>query len=424
MTSSKAVFLLLLCAAVVLAVVAPKPSRPATPDAVVVTVSFWGSYEEWLMWREIKAAFERDNPDIWIKLDFIPGLYDDKIRLLLAADSAPDVMQLQDEPFPAYCEYGKFEDLAPYAETPGCSVDFDDYFPTSVESFHYKGNQYAMPLWGGENMIYFNRDIFDKEGAPYPEPEWTFDEFVGTCRRLTRDFDGDGRIDQFGFFLPYWLYWLPWTWSMGANILNEERTDWAFNTPEALASLQLYHDMRFKHQVVPKTTQFSDMDEAVMFMTGKVAMFCSGPWASPPLRQSSINYGVAHMPIGPAGRFTRVSWDGLVMFRLSEHKPEAWRFIQFAASREAQDIVASYTRSIPALKSARDAFVEAGSAAGMELFYDAMEYVRLQPISIQWFKMDTELRREYDKLGLGAQTPEQTLANLDKAMEKVFPVID
>ena len=420
MLSSKLIFAVLLCASIVLAVFVPKPTHPTKSDAVIITHSFWGNYQEWLMWRDIKTAFEQENPNIWIKQAFIPGQYDDKIRLMLSADSAPDLMQIQDEPFPVYRGYGKFENLDPYIKTPGCSINLSDYFETGIELFTEKGKLYGMPVYGGENVIYYNRDLFDKEGVPYPDPNWTFADFIKVCQRLTRDLDGDGRIDQFGFYLPYWNYWLSWTWGMGADLLNKDRAKWTFNTPEALASLQLFHDMRFKYNVVPRTTEFSDMGDIIMFMTGRVAMVTSGPWLMPALKQSTFNYGVAHIPIGPAGRHTRVTWDGIVMFSLCKHKPEAWRFIQFVASQKGQEIVASYARSVPILKTARDAFLKTARAAGMELFYEAMDYAQIQPISVHWFEMSVSLGEEYQKLGDDKQTSEQTMARLNQAMTKIF----
>jgi len=162
------------------------------------------------------------------------------------------------------------------------------------------------------------------------------------------------------------------------------------------------------------------MGDIIMFMTGRVAMVTSGPWLMPALKQSTFNYGVAHIPIGPAGRHTRVTWDGIVMFSLCKHKPEAWRFIQFVASQKGQEIVASYARSVPILKTARDAFLKTARAAGMELFYEAMDYAQIQPISVHWFEMSVSLGEEYQKLGDDKQTPEQTMARLNQAMTKIF----
>jgi len=48
----------------------------------------------------------------------------------------------QDEPFPPFCKFGKFQDLTEFLEAPGCPIDPQrDYWDTAVESFKWKGRQ-------------------------------------------------------------------------------------------------------------------------------------------------------------------------------------------------------------------------------------------------------------------------------------------
>ena len=41
-------------------------------------------------------------------------------------------------------------------------------------------------------VVYYNRDLFDAAGVPYPEAGWTWAEFLDAAKALTRDIDGDG----------------------------------------------------------------------------------------------------------------------------------------------------------------------------------------------------------------------------------------
>ncbi len=54
--------------------------------------------------------------------------------------------------------------------------------------------------------IFFNKGLFDKFGVPYPpEDEWTWDQFAETVKKLTKDTDGDGKTDVWGFAFPSWV---------------------------------------------------------------------------------------------------------------------------------------------------------------------------------------------------------------------------
>src|SRR2546422_2434773 len=69
-------------------------------------------------------------------------------------------------------------------------------------------------------MVVYNRDLLDRAAIPYPTDDWTWDDFLRTAQLLTRDRDGDGRIDQWGAaFDRRPSFWLPWIWAGGGDVL-------------------------------------------------------------------------------------------------------------------------------------------------------------------------------------------------------------
>ncbi len=383
-------------------------------------ISFWGGYHEYEMWKEILAAFEERYPGIQVKPEYITDRYDAKIQQQLVSDSAPDVFVFQDEPFPPFCASEKFQDLSDYVNRSGDGIDLDRYWPTAVESFLWEGRPYGIPIWGGDNLIFYNKEAFRRAGVAYPDDEtWTFDDFAEICRKLTLDLDGDGRTDQFGISLPGWIYYLPWIWGHGARILDA-RKRWAFTGPEAVASLQYYYDLCYRWKVSPSPWEMT-IGRDVAFLTGRVAMFCSGPWSMPFLNETALDYDVAHIPIGPAGRHTRVTWDALVMFSGSKRKEDAWKLIRFATSMEGAKIVSRYQRSVPALRAAGDEFVKHNPRVSARKFVEAFEYARMQPISMHWQMMNREMAPDWERFVYGQQSPEETVASLAEVMAKLFP---
>jgi multiple sugar transport system substrate-binding protein len=207
----------------------------------MIRFSFFGSYEEWQLFQRMKQEFEAAHPEIVVKLEYWPGgNYEDKLKLVMAAGNAPDVMAIQDEPFPAYCTRQQYEDLTPYMEAAGDAFAPCRFFRTALETFRYHGRYYGVPWNGGQVMIYYNRALFRRAGIPEPAPDWTWDDFLRTCRALTQDWDGDGRIDQFGFEIQTggssgWMNLLPWIWDAGADVLDPEMTHCTINTPRGSA---------------------------------------------------------------------------------------------------------------------------------------------------------------------------------------------
>ncbi len=380
-----------------------------------LTVSFWGAFEEWAMWKRIAAAFQEAHPDIPVKLEYWPGAhYADKVRVVLASGRPPDVILFQDEPFAPFCEFGKFEDLTPYLAREGGALDLDrDYWATAVSSFQWKGRTYGLPIWGGNNLIYVNLDLFDALGVAPPAPDWTLEDFVATCQALTRDTDGDGRVDHYGFSPPYWLYWLPFLYAHGTTFVEadgrfpvaHEDARWAFTGPKAVAAWQFLQDLIWKHEVVPDSGEMGQVGGNVLFLTGRVGMFTSGPWEMPFLNRTDLDWDVVHVPRGPGGRGTRVTWDALVMAADSRRKSAAWQFMRFCVGPTAQAIVAETQRSVPALKAAQETFIEVAPNPDVhvERFIEAMDYARVQPITDHWDKMGREVNLAFSRLTLEQQ---------------------
>ena len=385
-------------------------------------LSYWGSYREHEMWKDIIAAFRHKHPDIPVRQEYITDEYDSKIHRLLIANDAPDVILFQDEPFPQFASTGGFERLDAYCERPGLEVNLErDYWKTAVDSFRHEGKTYAIPVWGGNCLVIYSRDAFRTAGVPEPADDWTTDEFLAACQALTADTDGDGRLDRFGFRIPGWVYWLPFHYAFGATYLDPTRTRWTLSGKEAEASFGFWQGLRHTHHVAPHRDELIEGGN-VPFMTGRLGMFVSGPWAMPTLNEAAVDYDVAHIPRGPGGQGTRVTWDGLVMASGSRKKDWAWTFIHFTTSLEAQEIVARYQRSVPALKAAQKAFVEANPKVHAERFIEAFAYSRIQPITRYWHQMGREVGTQVDLMLDNKQTADETLRNLaaNEQLRKCF----
>jgi multiple sugar transport system substrate-binding protein len=398
--------------------------QPGPFDTRTIRFAMWGGYQEYLMWKEIIAAFHASHPDIDVHLEYVVAMrYETKIQQQLVAGDAPDVFLFQDEPFPNFAPKG-FAILDDYIARDGLDLK-RDYFDTAVASFMLDGRLRGMPLWGGDNLIYCNKRCFDratrfhKRPVPLPSDDWTLDDFLRTAQDLTFDEDGDGRIDQFGFTVPLWFYALPLLWPQGMEVLDATNTRWAMTGPAAEKAWQFYQDLRFRYHVSPAPVEQSEMDADTAFFTGRVAMFTSGPWVQPFLRNTSMkdDYRIVHIPRGPTGRATRVTWDAMVMYDgiPPQRKALAWEFIKFACSLPAQKVVARYQRSVPALRAGAEEFIRCDAGQGSRKFVDALAYARLQPISPYWNEMDRQINRHLAGL-LSDQEPRQTPAEFLAAL--------
>lgn len=103
---------------------------------------------------------------------------------------------------------------------------------------------WAMPKGGiiGKVMFY-RKDILDAQGIPYPNNDWTWDDFFEICKKVTDPEKGNYGI-IFGRGLTESWHWVTFLWSAGADAMTYDpaKKEWqaVFNTPGAVSALDFY----------------------------------------------------------------------------------------------------------------------------------------------------------------------------------------
>jgi len=73
------------------------------------------------------------------------------------------------------------------------NYDMNRYYPQALETLkYYTGGKgiYGIPKEISQSVLYYNKDIFDKFGVPYPKDGMTWDEAYELARTMTRTVDG------------------------------------------------------------------------------------------------------------------------------------------------------------------------------------------------------------------------------------------
>jgi multiple sugar transport system substrate-binding protein len=262
-------------------------------------------------------------------------------------------------------------------------------------------------------------------GLPDPPPkDWSWNQWLDACKKLTKDVDGDGRLDKFGTEVNanYMYSLLPWVWMFGGDIIDESMHHCTMDTPEGRASLTFLRDLIYRHHVAPRSAEFTGMGGNVMFMTGRLGMQMNGVWNLPFMRQTDIDWDVTFLPRGPAGRFSRGTWDGVAMYRKSQQKEAAWRFIQFVTGERGQYHVAQTGRAIPPRKSQAYApsFTRPDTPQHEERFLEGMADFRTQRMPERWAEMNVVLKREMEKLYSASGDPQRAAQTLQREIDAIL----
>lgn len=404
------------------------------PGQKVVRFSFWGIFKDLDFFREVVDGFEKKNPDIKIKMEYIAGDYARKLPMLLLSNTAADILLMDDETIPSYSIRGYLEDLGPYIERDKQEMRLDEFFPFARESFQYRGKQYGLPWDSVSVLVFYNKDIFDREGVPYPTNNWTWDDFQAIAKKLTKDFDGDGRMDQIGSNITFgFLDFQNLLWAFGGDFLNANRTANAVNTPGGLAAYRFLYDMKYKERATIWSGEVEEMTSEVQLLTGKIGMTLAGSYFMSTLFsvKDAMRWDIALMPIGPVGkRYNRVSFDGISINKNTPYKEEAWRFIKYLVNEEPQALVGKIGRGLPVRRAdAQNYFLRPNSGVNMQLAIDSFEFGRCTPITPKYLELGnavidlaTRLNTEYSPQDRSRSrvTPEMAVKELGDRIDDIM----
>ena len=204
-----------------------------------------------------------------------PFDYRRHLAAALAREPPPDAFLIEDADVPVFAGARGALDLAPYL--PRVGVDLARYDPTVLGIFRRGDAVYALPRGYTPLVVVYNRDLFDRSGTSYPVDDWTWDDFLRIAKRLTRDSDGDRRVDLWGAaFDARPAFWLPWIWSGGGDVLCSDgrRASGCLDAPSTVAALRWYAGWVAREGIAPRAHDPSDEDgdNARLFTAGRVAM--------------------------------------------------------------------------------------------------------------------------------------------------------
>ena len=397
--------------------------------------STWSSPEEMEIMERCISAFERHYPNIRLVHEIHTSNYLDKILTSMAAGAPPDVILLDSIHIPTFVEQNVLIDLSPYAER--VELDLDSFYPNVLEIARVDGKLYAFPKDFTPLVYFYNKRLFDLTETPYPEYDWTWDDFLRICIRLTGDDDGDGRLDRFGTNLSRDLFrWQPWIWNAGGDILSPDGATAIsyFDSPEAVTTFTFLADLVRTHQVTPRYESLKGMSSGYdraqkMFYSGRLGLLASGHWWIPKLRKY-MQREMMSVGIVPFPRLNKDAEPVTVMFEsgwavpvATKHRRWAIRLAAFMAGEESQRIRADSGLAIPAMRRIAEEAARRDPTGLSQDFIRLVPYCR-QPwgsIIPKFTTVEDIIPEIFDRVLLNGEDVESAASDLARRIDRVLP---
>lgn len=381
--------------------------KSVTSDGRVrLSYAIWDKNQQPAM-QAIVDEFEAENPDIKVDIQIIPwNQYWTKLEAGAMSETMPDVFWMHPQSFVRYASNDILLDL-----TDQLGADYDPAnYPQGLSDFYtYDGHQYAVPKDYDTVALWYNKQLFDAKGIPYPDETWDWAKLVEVAQQLT---DADNGI--YGFLAPpdqQALYY-DFVYQNGGEILSEDKTRSGYREPATQEALQFAVDLSQKYHVSPTVQQFADMSREQYFQSGRAAMAFFGSWMLADFKKNDYlvaNCDIAPLPKGKQ-RATIYSGLGNAASAQTKHPAEARRFLAFLGSRKAMELQAQAV--IPAYQGTEQEWLAANHMFHASVYTDGLDYAVIFPNSAtreKWMLVETEI---LSKAWSGALTVPQACAKL------------
>ena len=390
---------------------------------------------EWWTWdptmkdqnAQVIAQYEKDHPNVKINNTIIDTKeYWTKIRIQAQQRKLPDVFTMSSGYLEEWAQNGLMYNLDPLIKRDKTDEVFYKSMMDSTKAIAKADHVYALPFALVTTVLYYNKNAFDAAGLAYPNEDWDWNAFRDAAKKLTVDKNGDGVIDQWGF----WVYGRyaqieSWVYANGGNSLTAGKDQYA---PDQAArdALNFRYSLVTTDKSAPPQKEMSAFRNEDIFTQGKAAMWVDGSWYVDNMRKKLGNdgfkWGITRVPFGPSGKAARVTYgwpDSYCMAPNTQHVEEAWDFMKYVAG-EGIDISQYMAGKIPSNIALSKQIVDPAQQPGTDM--ELLSTEAGEPLKTSYTKGWNEWRgyRSNEAMGLNgyidsAMNGERTMDEAIKA---------
>jgi multiple sugar transport system substrate-binding protein len=335
--------------------IAPAPTVAENPP---ITLTYWPAANppETRLAMKLAAQWNLENPGVQVRVQPLPAGRSTEEVLLAAivARATPDVSSNVSSALLARLVRAKgVVRLDTRVATAARLAERTS--PAMLASLRLPdGGIYAFPWKTNPMMLMYNVDLLKAAGVAPPRNQ---SELLEACRRLTRDTNGDGRVDHWAFWATlkttwyerfYDFYPLYLASSGGRTLVTNGKV--VFDNEAAVAAMTVLR-RGFDEGVLPRSNFALGRDP---FMDGTVAMKIIGPWfvkELDELKVRGLHYDVTPVPSADgtpeSDRFAFADLRSIAIFTTTRHPEEAARFVAYLTSPAADRMLIEEASQLP-----------------------------------------------------------------------------
>lgn len=388
----------------------------------VLTIVAWDANTTGYLTAQ-KEAYEASHPGVTIEyIDVSSQDYDTKVAAMLAGGDTSDIYMVKDIPaLLNWYDAGYTLNLNDYMKKANYDVSG---FVGMETNYAMNGEQIALPFRSDFEILFYNKDLFDAAGVPYPTNDMSWEEYKEKALKVA-----DPSKEIYGTHYHTWLSTaVNYTVADGVNtLIDGEYSDLAY----------FYHiiqDLEDAGACMP----YSEISAAGLhysgaFGNGNIAMMPMGYWYVATLinnikdgTYNVKNWGLASMPTkeGVKAGSTFGNLTGVMINKASANQDLAWDYIAWLCGEEGAKVTAGagnrpawVSEGVADVMSSIDGFpTDEGSKAALLPTYVAIEI----PGTALSSQISSILGEEHSAIMTREITIEEGIENMNERVQELL----
>ncbi|MDX6260710.1 MAG: pectin-derived oligosaccharide transport system substrate-binding protein [Kribbellaceae bacterium] len=350
---------------------------PSSSDGGKVTLRFtwWGSDTRTKLTQQVIDAYQKDHPNVTVKGEFGEWAgYWDKLATTVAANDAPDIIQMDEKYLREYADRGALLDLKK-----ADGLDTGKFEPDTLAAGEFDNGLYGLNAGINSFAVIANPAVFKAAGVAMPDDTtWTWDDYARISAELSTKLNGKawgtGTLGQNEAALNLWA-------RQNGESLWTKDGKLGVSQDKAIAFFQYVLKLRDAKALPSAEAVSQDLNASLdqsMMGTGKLAM--SFIWSNQLLamdKASGQQMKLLRIPStdGKAadnGSYYKGSMFWSISSR-SKHQKEAAEFVNYLANASGAGNILLAERGVPPnteIRSAVASKLEPADAASAKFIQD------------------------------------------------------
>jgi multiple sugar transport system substrate-binding protein len=271
--------------------------------------------------------------------------YPAKLASAAGAKALPDLFAADVVFAPQYASQGLWLDVTD--RFAGLDVK-DKVAPAHVRAGTWDDRNYAVPHTIDMSVMLYNKDLYKRAGLDPEKGPATLAEFAEHARavdKLGGDVNGTYFGGNCGGCVEF-TFW-PSVWAAGGDVLNAEGTASTIDSKAMADVFALYRSLYGEGVAAPASRDEAGPTWLGALQSGKIGV-APGPsvWLGL-IEESGVEMGVAPITGMDGGESTFVGGDAIGIGATSKKAAQAWDFLAWTMSDEAQVEVVAKNKGVP-----------------------------------------------------------------------------